>query len=222
MVTPRTTVLKDTLRERPWRNFASRAQRFAADGEPTCASAISRHEVPPSPSSANVSFGAPSPSRSLLGESSRASRRAARRRGRDPLPPPRLTRLALSRALHHTHRPADGLSRDKRRSYKCALREIEGAYEKGKEPSAKGLPEATDFGKKKRKADEEAPEDIKAVPADEMAALVFKMKTYAGAALCPQASRVITVSTWAPAYFEAVLTRDFYSAHRTALVLCPS
>ena len=59
-----------------------------------------------------------------------------------------------------------------------------GAYEKGKEPSAKGLPEAKDFGKKKRKADEEAPEDIKAVPADEMAALVFKMKTYAGAALC--------------------------------------
>ena len=83
-----------------------------------------------------------------------------------------------------------GLSRDKRRSYKCALREIEGAYEKGKEPSEKGLPEATDFGKKKRKADEEAPEDIKAVPADEMAALVFKMKTYAArscdrrAALC--------------------------------------
>ena len=115
-----------------------------------------------------------------------------------------------------------GLSRDKRRSYKCALREIEGAYEKGKEPSVKGLPEAKDFGKKKRKADEEAPEDIKAVPAEEMAALVFKMKTYAGAALCPQASRVITVSTWAPAYFEAVLTRDFYSAHRTALVLCPS
>ena len=77
-----------------------------------------------------------------------------------------------------------GLSRDKRRSYKCALREIEGAYEKGKEPSVKGLAEAKDFGKKKRKADEEAPEDIKAVPADEMAALVFKMKTYAGAALC--------------------------------------
>ena len=77
-----------------------------------------------------------------------------------------------------------GLSRDKRRSYKCALREIEGVYEKGKEPSVKGLAEAKDFGKKKRKADEEAPEDIKAVPADEMAALVFKMKTYAGAALC--------------------------------------
>lgn len=77
-----------------------------------------------------------------------------------------------------------GLSRDKRRSYKCALREIEGAYEKGKEPSVKGLPEATDFGKKKRKADEEAPEDIKAVPAVEVAALVFKMKTYARAALC--------------------------------------
>ena len=73
-----------------------------------------------------------------------------------------------------------GLSRDKRRAYKCALREIEGAYEKGKEPSTKGLAEAKDFGKKKRKADEEAPEDIKAVPADEMAALVFKMKTYAG------------------------------------------
>ena len=76
-----------------------------------------------------------------------------------------------------------GLSRDKRRAYKCAIREIEGAYEKGR-PSAKGLKVATDFGKKKRKADEEAPEDIKAVPADEMAALVFKMKTYAGAALC--------------------------------------
>ena len=79
-----------------------------------------------------------------------------------------------------------GLSRDKRRAYKCALREIEGAYEKGKEPTTKGLAEAKDFGKKKRKADEEAPEDIKAVPAEEMAALVFKMKTYAGAALlCP-------------------------------------
>ena len=76
------------------------------------------------------------------------------------------------------------LNDESRRVYKCALREIEGAYEKGKEPSVKGLPEATDFGKKKRKADEEAPEDIKAVPADEMAALVFKMKTYAGAALC--------------------------------------
>ena len=107
-----------------------------------------------------------------------------------------------------------GLSRDKRRAYKCALREIEGAYEKGKEPSVKGLAEAKDFGKKKRKADEEAPEDIKAVPADEMAALVFKMKTYtARRALRAQPSRVLTVSTWAPAYFEAVLTRDFYSAH---------
>jgi hypothetical protein len=117
-----------------------------------------------------------------------------------------------------------GLSRDKRRAYKCALREIEGAYEKGKEPSVKGLAEAKDFGKKKRKADEEAPEDIKAVPADEMAALVFKMKTYAGAALCVprHRSRVLTVSTWAPAYFEAVLTRDFYSTHGTALALCPS
>ena len=116
-----------------------------------------------------------------------------------------------------------GLSRDKRRSYKCALREIEGAYEKGKEPSTKGLPEATDFGKKKRKADEEAPEDIKAVPADEMAALVFKMKTYAGAAHCvPKASRVVTVSTWAPAYFETVITRDFRFTYGTALALCPS
>ena len=39
-----------------------------------------------------------------------------------------------------------------------------------------------------------------------------------------QASRVVTVSTWAPAYFEAVLTRDFtqFTTHRTALALCPS
>ena len=28
-----------------------------------------------------------------------------------------------------------------------------------------------------------------------------------------KASRVVTVSTWAPAYFEAVLTRDFDSTH---------
>ena len=121
-----------------------------------------------------------------------------------------------------------GLSRDKRRAYKCALREIEGAYEKGKEPSVKGLAEAKDFGKKKRKADEEAPEDIKAVPAEEMAALVFKMKTYAAhRALRAQAtdpSRVVTVSTWAPAYFEAVLTRDFtqFTTPGTALAVCPS
>ena len=114
-----------------------------------------------------------------------------------------------------------GLSRDKRRAYKCALREIEGAYEKGKEPSVKGLAEAKDFGKKKRKADEEAPEDIKAVPAEEMAALVFKMKTYAGAAHCvPKASRVVTVSTWAPAYFEAVLTRALNSLRAGRLSPC--
>ena len=118
-----------------------------------------------------------------------------------------------------------GLSRDKRRAYKCALREIEGAYEKGKEPSVKGLAEAKDFGKKKRKADEEAPEDIKAVPAEEMAALVFKMKTYAARrALRAQAS--IPRSHRLDVGARLLRGCDYAGPHLTtcgtALALCPS
>ena len=181
----------------------------------------------PAPASTGCTRRPATSSRCRSTASCRRRTRTARTTTRAPACSPSARRAIRRRRAFASSRspPAarTGLSRDKRRSYKCALREIEGAYEKGKEPSTKGLPEATDFGKKKRKADEEAPEDIKAVPAEEMAALVFKMKTYAARrALRAQPSRVVTVSTWAPAYFEAVITRDFYSAHcGTALALCP-
>ena len=71
-----------------------------------------------------------------------------------------------------------------RRIYKCALREIEGAYKPGDEPSKKGLPPQKAKKPKKRKAGaeeavEEAPPVVLApVPADFVRAVVERMAKY--------------------------------------------
>lgn len=68
--------------------------------------------------------------------------------------------------------------------YRCALRELEGAYAEGKQPSLVGLPAYTGGKPKKRKADEPPPPPAytrPAVPAAECLAAVGRLRAFAAA-----------------------------------------
>ena len=78
-----------------------------------------------------------------------------------------------------------GLNDEQRRVYKCAIREIEGAYTPGDEPSKKGLPPQKAKKPKKRKAGAEEAEEAPAPPvvlapvsADVVRAVVERMAKY--------------------------------------------
>ena len=78
-----------------------------------------------------------------------------------------------------------GLNDESRRVYKCALREIEGAYTPGDEPSKKGLPPQKAKKPKKRKAGAEEAEEAPAPPvvlapvsADVVRVVVERMAKY--------------------------------------------